>query len=113
MIRIIPENTPTNDWMAADSRVHRTYGTKESRKEGRSSDAIYLAKTPTRGIGCYRSSMKRCGMTDSEACQWDEPAQTAEHKSSRCGPAMSVAKHTTTKLEKPNYNMSRDYESYY
>ena len=26
---------------------------------------------------------------------------------------MSVAKQTTTKLEKHNYNMSRDYESYY
>ena len=32
----------------SDSRVYRTYGTKESRKEGRSSKAIYLAKTPTR-----------------------------------------------------------------
>ena len=27
----------------SDSRVHRAYGTKESRKEGRSSKAIYLA----------------------------------------------------------------------
>ena len=32
----------------SDSRVYRTYGTKESRKEGRSSNAIDLAKTPTR-----------------------------------------------------------------
>ena len=32
----------------SDSRVYRTYGTKESRKEGRSSKAIDLAKTPTR-----------------------------------------------------------------
>ena len=31
----------------SDSRVYRTYGTKESRKEGRSSKAIDLAKTPT------------------------------------------------------------------
>ena len=29
------------------------------------------------------------------------------------GLAQSVAKQTTTKVEKPNYNMSRDYESYY
>ena len=95
------------------------------------------------GTGCYRSSTKKCGMTDSEACQWDESEQTAEHKSSRrpacskedqrhwvdqqdtelinddirrrffrCGPAMSVAKQTT-QLDKLNYNMSRDYESYY
>ena len=34
------------------------------------------------GTGCYRSSMKRSGMIDSKACQWDEPEQTAEHKSS-------------------------------
>ena len=63
--------------------IYRTYGTKESRKEGRSSKAIALDKMPTCGIGCYRSSTKRCGMTDSEACQWDEPEQTAEHKSPR------------------------------
>ena len=29
-------------------------------------------------------------MTDSDACQWDEPGQTAEHKSSR-RPACSKA----------------------
>ena len=38
---------------------------------------------------------------------------TRKKDSFRCGPAMSVAKQTTTKLEKPNYNMYRDYESYY
>ena len=32
----------------SDSRVYQTYGTKESRKEGISSKAIDLAKTPTR-----------------------------------------------------------------
>ena len=28
----------------------------------------------------YRSSMKMCVITNSKACQWDEPEQTAEHK---------------------------------
>ena len=66
-------------------------GPRRSHKEGISSKAtINLAKTPRVGIGCYRSSMKRCGMTDSEACQWDETEQTAEHKSSR-RPACSEA----------------------
>ena len=32
----------------SDSRVYQTYGIKESLKEGRSSNVIYLAKTPTR-----------------------------------------------------------------
>ena len=31
----------------SDSRVYRTYATKEIRKEGRSSNAIDFAKTPT------------------------------------------------------------------
>ena len=39
---------PARSGILSDSRVCRTYGTKESRKEGRSSKAIYLAKTPTR-----------------------------------------------------------------
>ena len=59
MIRVIPEDRSTHAWMTAsckewdtfrlsDSRVYQTYGTKESRKEGRSSKAIDLAKLHTR-----------------------------------------------------------------
>ncbi len=61
----------------SDSRVYQTYGTKESRKEGISSKLVDVPKVHTRW-----DRLKGCGMTDSDAWQWDEPDQTAEHKCS-------------------------------
>ena len=113
----------------SDSRVFRTHGTKE-----RSSKAVYLAKTPTRWdrllqviheeawndrqrslpVGRVRADsraqiLKEAGLFEGgpETRAWLQDTELINDDT------ISVAKQTTIKLEKLNYNMSRDYESYY
>ena len=92
----IPEDLSTSAWLAASwkqewesagpSRMHRHICDPGGDVEGgdlprRQWTLLNRLRT---GVGCFRSEMKKWGLTDSAACECGESEQTAEHIMDTC-----------------------------
>ena len=96
MLCVIPDDRSKDAWIAATwkqeweasgpTRVHRYVsdpgeGVKEEDLSRKQWTTLNRLRT---GVGRYKASMKKWGLTDSAACECGEPEQTADHIINSC-----------------------------
>ena len=96
MLISIPEDLTTKAWLAAawkqewesagQTRLHHYIQDPGGGVEGEDLPRRQwtLLNRLRTGVGCFKASMKKWGLTDSAACECGEPEQTADHIITTC-----------------------------